>query len=106
MSFVLHISPISEMMPAFLATNIELQTSECAAEPKIVLFKLLLTSLKTSVSSCILQKSFQVPLAELFHEFYVSELSTTGFYLLPAPSVQLEGERFCSFDLHISIKVL
>lgn len=82
------------MMPAFLATNTELQTSECAAEPKIVLFQLLLTSLKTSVSSCILQKSFQVPLAELFHEFYMSELSTTGFYLLPMPSVKLEEGSF------------
>lgn len=79
-------------MPAFLAADIELQTSESAAEPKIVLFKLLLTSLKTSVSSYILQKSFQVPAAEPFHEFYMSELSTTGFYLLPVPSVQLEGE--------------
>lgn len=74
-------------MPAFLATDIELQTLESAAEPKIVLFKLLLTSLKTSVCSYILQKSLQVPVAELFHEFYMSGLSTTGFYLLPMPSV-------------------
>lgn len=72
MSFVFHVSSISEMMPAFLATYIELQTSESAAEHKIVLFKLLLTSLKTSVSSYILQKSFQVPVAALFHEFYMS----------------------------------